>query len=224
NSNPDGLLFDAILDIAHNSVHRGYLNQHSLIRHRCVQHALINIISKQTDIDLKIKWIKDIVLVLKLQHDDLSKCISPLIFAIESIKTTSINDTTIKTSSQILKLHNYMEMCYTLFDSYPNLITECNDLFTDCISIVTQYDLRGYFSRLFEMIEITDNETKKNTTAFLISRIESRHLYQPKIAAQSLKLLLNTDIPYAYSSLPTLLNILQKQFMNRGIWSYSIKC
>ncbi|MCV5917308.1 hypothetical protein OFN60_28175, partial [Escherichia coli] len=60
------------------------------------------------------------------------------------------------------------------------------------------------------MIEITDNETKKNTTAFLISRIESRHLYQPKIAAQSLKLLLNTDIPYAYSSLPTLLNILQK--------------
>ncbi|HFO6519205.1 TPA: hypothetical protein ACHK4A_005589, partial [Escherichia coli] len=67
NSNPDGLLFDAILDIAHNSVHRGYLNQHSLIRHRCVQHALINIISKQTDIDLKIKWIKDIVLVLKLQ-------------------------------------------------------------------------------------------------------------------------------------------------------------
>ncbi|EKK2197937.1 hypothetical protein PMA78_002189 [Escherichia coli] len=216
NSNPDGLLFDAILDIAHNSVYRGYLNQHSLIRHRCVQHALINIISKQTDIDLKIKWIKDIVLVLKLQHDDLSKCISPLIFAIESIKTTSISDATIKASSQILKLHNYMEMCYTLFDSYPNLITECNNLFTDCISIVTQYDLRGYFSRLFEMIEITDNETKKNTTAFLISRIESRHLYQPKIAAQSLKLLLNTDIPYAYSSLPTLLNILQKTVYEPG--------
>lgn len=82
-------------------VHRGYLNQHSLIRHRCVQHALINIISKQTDIDLKIKWIKDIVLVLKLQHDDLSKCISPLIFAIESIKQPAL------TTRQLKPLRKY---------------------------------------------------------------------------------------------------------------------
>ena len=101
NSNPDSLLFDAILILHITLFTEGYLNQHSLIRHRCVQHALINIISKQTDIDLKIKWIKDIVLVLKLQHDDLSKCISPLIFAIESIKQLAL------AMRQLNPLHKY---------------------------------------------------------------------------------------------------------------------